>query len=206
MGLPEKLAPRHSIMARSTDLYDGSFNDQEVLPRSLPLPSSVLTGVSSPAPKIKWQTKSKHKQSNPLTPPKAPSMQTETEQPRSPPKIPPLPVVHPPPFNPSQAMSPIRSATQQLPPLPLTTPQYPPHKATVRLLEQPLRHQEEHQVTPPHTTMNYVWRIFPPLNMLLPRPFASPLFRPYRRLLRQIWAKIGRDGCTHRYWSWGQAH
>jgi len=37
MGLPEKLAPRHTIMVRSTDLYDGSFNDQEVLPRSLPL-------------------------------------------------------------------------------------------------------------------------------------------------------------------------
>jgi len=34
MGLPEKLAPRHTVMARSTDLYDGSFNDQEVLPPS----------------------------------------------------------------------------------------------------------------------------------------------------------------------------
>src|SRR5208282_4416986 len=30
MGKPEKMPTRHLVIPRSTDLYDGSFNDQEV--------------------------------------------------------------------------------------------------------------------------------------------------------------------------------
>jgi hypothetical protein len=30
MGKPEKMPTRHGVIPRSTDLYDGSFNDQEV--------------------------------------------------------------------------------------------------------------------------------------------------------------------------------
>ena len=29
MGKPEKMPTRHTVLRRSTDLYDGSFNDQE---------------------------------------------------------------------------------------------------------------------------------------------------------------------------------
>jgi len=31
MGKAERMPPRHTIIPRSTDLYDGSFNDQEVV-------------------------------------------------------------------------------------------------------------------------------------------------------------------------------
>jgi hypothetical protein len=31
MGKQEKMPTRHGVIPRSTDLYDGSFNDQEVI-------------------------------------------------------------------------------------------------------------------------------------------------------------------------------
>jgi len=47
MEKSEKMPTRHSVIPRSTDLYDGMFNDQEVYFTSI-----LLTG--SPAHKMQW--------------------------------------------------------------------------------------------------------------------------------------------------------
>jgi hypothetical protein len=42
MTLPEKFGPRHAVMARSQDLYDSSFNDQEVPPSLQPISRNLV--------------------------------------------------------------------------------------------------------------------------------------------------------------------